>query len=310
MSENLIFGRALGDVAQLPGVARQEHRRAVAVLRHAAAVGRHELLELGLGRGRDPARGLERRRLEVDFHLVLRLDAGLEHVELQLADHAHDVIAADDAAEHLRHALLGKVFQGALELLGLHRVLEPHAAQDFRREVGDADDLDRLALGQRVADPQHAVVGNADDVAGPRLVDDLALAGEEQDRRIDRQHLAGAHLRQLHAAAEPAAAQPQEGDAVAVVGVHVGLDLEHEARDLGLGRLDGARLGRLRTRRRRPGGQRIEKLAHAEIVVGAAEEHRRQVAGAIGVEIEGGVARTHQLDVLGELGDRRCCSSR
>ena len=92
------------------------------------------------------------------------------------------LIAADDAAEHLGHALLGQILERALELLGLHRILQPHAAQDLRREVGDADDLDRLALGQRVADAQHAVVGDADDVARPGLVDDLALAGEEQDR--------------------------------------------------------------------------------------------------------------------------------
>ena len=41
---------------------------------------------------------------------------------------------------------------------------------------------------------------------------------------------------------------------------------------------------------------------HAEIVVGRAEEHRRQMAGAIALEIEGGIARAHQLDILGELG--------
>ena len=55
--------------------------------------------------------------LEVDLDLVLGLDAGLQHVELQLADHAHDVIATDHAAEHLGHALLGKILQRALELL-------------------------------------------------------------------------------------------------------------------------------------------------------------------------------------------------
>ena len=234
--------------------------------------------------------------------VVLGLDAGLEHVELQLADDAHDMVAADDPAEHLGHALFRQILERAPQLLGLHRIFQPHAAQDFRREVGDADDLEGLALGQRVADAQHAVIGNADDVAGPRLVDDFALAGEEQDRRIDRQDLRRAHLRQLHAATELAAAQAQEGNAVAVVGIHVGLDLEHEARDLGLGRLDRPRLGGLRPRRRRPGGDRVEQFLHAEIVVGRAEEHRRQVAGAVAFEIEGGIARAHQLDLFGEIG--------
>src|SRR5476649_1060381 len=95
----------LGDVAQLPGVARQEDRRAVTILRHAAAVGRHEFLEVGLGLGRNPARRLERCWLEVDHHGIFGLDAGLEHVELQLAYHADDIVAADHAAEHLGDTL-------------------------------------------------------------------------------------------------------------------------------------------------------------------------------------------------------------
>ena len=298
----LHLGALLGDVAEFPGVAREEDRGAVAVLGHAAAIGRHEGLEVGLGLGRDPARRLERRGFEVDMDVVLGLDPGLQHVELQFANHAHDMVAADDPAEHLRHALFRQILQRAPQLLGLHRILQPHAAQDFRREVGDADDLQRLAFGQRVADPQHAVVGNADDVAGPGLVDDLALAGEEQDRRIDRQHLRRAHLRQLHATAELAAAQAQEGDAVAMVGVHVGLDLEHEARNLGLGRLDRTRLRGLRPWRRRPGGDRVEQFLHAEIVVGRTEEHRRQMASTVAFEIERGIARAHQFDFLGEIG--------
>jgi hypothetical protein len=46
---------------------------------------------------------------------------------------------------------------------------QPHAAQDFRREARHAEEGDVLALGQRVADPQRAVVRDADDVAGVML---------------------------------------------------------------------------------------------------------------------------------------------
>ena len=37
----------------------------------------------------------------------LGADLGGEITQLQLADHAHDIVAADHAAEHLGHALLG-----------------------------------------------------------------------------------------------------------------------------------------------------------------------------------------------------------
>ena len=98
-------------------------------------------------------------------------------------------------------------------------------------------------------------------------------------------------LLQLHAAAEGARAQPHEGDAVAVVGVHVRLDLEDEARDFAAAGLDRLRLGRLRPRRRRPGAERVEQLGDADALERRAEEHRRQVAAAKGVEVEGRAAR-------------------
>src|SRR3546814_1801086 len=76
---------------------------------------------------------------------------------------------------------------------------------------------------------------------------------------------------QLGAALEVAGAQPQEGDAVAVVGVHVGLDLEHEAADLVFGRLHLAALRRLRARRRRHVGDALQQLADGS------EEHTSEL---------------------------------
>src|SRR6185437_5581792 len=94
-----------------------------------------------------------------------------------------------------------------------------------------------FAFGERVADAERAVVGNADDVAGIGLVRDRAVLGEEELRACQRHALAGAHELRLHAAAELAGTQPREGDAVAVVRIHVGLDLEHEGAHARLGRL-------------------------------------------------------------------------
>jgi len=67
------------------------------------------------------------------------------------------------------------------QMLRLHRVVELDPSQDLRREIGDARDADFLAFGQGVADPQAAVVGDADDVAGPGLLGEVALAGGEEN---------------------------------------------------------------------------------------------------------------------------------
>jgi hypothetical protein len=99
---------------------------------------------------------------------------------------------------------------------------------------------------------------------GDRSLRKRAILGEEELRRVQADELAGAHLLHLHAAGELAGAQPHEGDAVAVVGVHVGLDLEDEAGDLGIGGIDGVGLGGLRSRRGRVFRQRAQQRIDAE----------------------------------------------
>ena len=77
-------------------------------------------------------------------------------------------------------------------------------------------------------------------------------------------------------AAEAARGQPHESDAVAVVGVHVRLDLEHEAGDLVVA---GGHVGLLAraarrhaARRRGIGAQILQQLVDAEMAQGRAEQ--------------------------------------
>ena len=107
-----------------------------------------------------------------------------------------------------------------------------HAAEHFRRERGEAGEARGQILGQRIADAKRAVVRNADNIARDSVVGDVAVLAEEEHRAVDRERLAGSHLRQLHAAAELSGAEPHEGDPVAMVRIHVRLHFEHEAGDV------------------------------------------------------------------------------
>ena len=51
--------------------------------------------------------------------------------------------------------------------------------------------LNVAALGQRVADAERAVIGDADDVAGHRLLGQFAVVAEEEHRVGDGELLAG-----------------------------------------------------------------------------------------------------------------------
>ena len=106
-------------------------------------IGVDELVEFGLVRRRDPAADLEAARLERDRQAVFGVEPLDQHVELQRADDADDRRRAVVRQEHLHDAFLGHLLQRLAQLLGLHRVGELDAAQDFRREARHAAKDDR-----------------------------------------------------------------------------------------------------------------------------------------------------------------------
>ena len=142
------------------------------------------------------------------------------------------------------------------------------------------------------------MIGNADNVAGPGLVGQFAITGQEQHRIVQVHHLAAAHMLQFHAALEVPRTKPEKGNAVAVIGVHVGLDLEDEAADLALAGFDLPIDGRLRARRRRQLAKSFQQLAHAEIVDGTAEVDRRLIAFQVGATIERRAELAQHLDLF------------
>ena len=156
-------------------------------------IGVEEFSELRLVARRDPAADLEAALLESHGQAVFGVEALGQHVELQRADDANDRRCAVMRQEHLHDAFFRHLLQRLAQLLGLHRVGELDPAQNFRREARHAAKDDLLALGQRVADAQEPVIGNADDVAGERFFGQRAILGEEELRRRQRDRLAGAH---------------------------------------------------------------------------------------------------------------------
>jgi 2-succinyl-5-enolpyruvyl-6-hydroxy-3-cyclohexene-1-carboxylate synthase len=88
--------------------------------------------------------------------------------------------------------------------------------------------LDLAGRGERVTDEQVVVSRDAHDIAGVGVVHRLALAGEEALRVAEAHAVPGAHVEHVHVALELAGNDADEGHAVAVLRVHVRLDLEHE----------------------------------------------------------------------------------
>ena len=92
---------------------------------------------------------------------------------------------------------------------------------------------------KRVADIDGAVIVQADDIARVGLLG-LAAIGGKKSQRIGNAHiLVEPHMMQSHAARVASRTQAHERDPVAVPGIHIGLNLEHESGEFGFIRIDG-----------------------------------------------------------------------
>ena len=85
---------------------------------------------------------------------------------------------------------LAQLLQPLAQLLGAQRVLHFHRPEALRGKKRQAGEVQRLALGERVAQLQGAVVRDADDVAGHRLLHQLASLGHESHHRLGPHFLA------------------------------------------------------------------------------------------------------------------------
>ena len=112
------------------------------------------------------------------------------------------------------------------------------------------------------------------------------------------ERLAGGLVGDDHAAVELARADPQEGDAVAVGLVHVGLHLEDDAGERRVERPGVALAIDAGRGRRHEVDHRVEDHAHAEVRERRAEEHRRELAGFEALPVEAAVHDVEQLDAL------------
>ncbi len=104
----------------------------------------------------------------------------------------------------------------------------------------------------------------------------------------------------LHAFFVFAGADAHERDTVAVLGVHVRLDLEHEAGELLFHRFHGTFVGHPWQRARGPVHHGVEHMVDAEVAQGGPEEHWGQLAVEEFLLVEFMAGALHQLQLIDE----------
>src|SRR5690606_7596023 len=203
--------------------------------------------------------------------------------------------------EYLNGSFFAQLGQAGAKLLGTQRVLDFYRLEQFGSKERQSGELKIFALGKDIAQMQQAVVGDADDVAGVGLFDQLTSLGEKRHHVIGANLLAGSGDFQAHAAFEAARTDAYERDAIAVSRIHVRLNLEHDPAELLLVRLHFALQCLARAGRRRKIDQGVQDFLYAEIVDGRTEEHRCLLSSKKGRVIECGRRFLNQFNFFGCL---------
>ena len=268
------------------------------VERHTVELALAEVVHLLLVVGLDPACLMDLDRLVAALGAVFVLQTVLDDLELQGSDRADDLAPVHPAREQLRDAFVHQLVDTLGQLLELHRIGVLDVAEQLGREARNAGESQRLAFGEGVADLKVTRVVQPDDVAGVCLVDHRFFLGHEGRGRRELDRFARRHVQVGLVALEATRADFQKRDPVAVVRVHVRMDLEHES---GQFLLVGRHVALERMRlagRRRDMDEAVEQLADSEIVQCAAEKDRRDLALAVAVEFERRINAFDELQIV------------
>ena len=252
--------------------------------------------------GRQPADGGPRGGFEFGFRAVFGLEPVLDDFELEGADGGEQGRGGRvvGEVELLDDAFLEELVEAFAELFVFGGAGIAEVGEAFGREAGDFAVFDGGVGGEGVADAEFVVADDADDVAGEGFVDGLAFVGEEFVGAGEADFFPGARVVGDHVAFESAGDDAEEGDAVAMAGVHVGLDFEDEA---GEGRVVGGDRLAVDVAGSRRGGvleEPVEQQLDAEVVHGAAEEDRGGVAGQHGGGVEGFAGKVKHLQFFAD----------
>src|SRR5438128_11022454 len=154
---------------------------------------------------------------------------------------------------------------------------------------------------ERVADREMSRVDETDDVARVGHADRLAIAAEEPIRARGPERLPHAAVGHHHVLGEPAGADADERDTIAMTRIHVRLNLEHEAAEAFVGGVHDTRMRRARLRRWRKVDERLEEWLEAEVRQRAAEEDGRLPARQVFRHVELRAGRADHIERLAEV---------
>ena len=225
----------------------------------------------------------------------------LNHLELQGSHRTDNLAAVERRGKELCHTLVHELIDPLGELLEFQRIGIFDVTELLGGKRRDTRKFQLLTLGKGVANLEVSRIVQTDDIAREGLVDHRLLLSHKGRRRGELQLLTRAHMQVILIALEAARDDLHKGDAVAVVGVHVGMDLKDETGHLLLHGVHRTRLGRCGSRRGGDADEALQQLPDTEVIDSRAKEYRREFTPQVSLAVKLLIDTLDQLHILTQL---------
>ena len=195
-----------------------------------------------------------------------------------------------------------KLHQPLQQLLLLQRVAQSNASEQLRCEVWNTRKFEIFVGGKGITNLNRTMVMQTNNVAWERLFDLLAIAGHKRQCIGNSHVFANPHVLHFHAFFILTRHYPHKRHTVTVFGVHIRLNLKHEARKISI--LGGnlcTFTGVAPQWRWCPLNQAVQHMVDAKIAQRRTKKYRRQFTGQKHFQIKLVRRATHQLNLLAQL---------
>ena len=195
------------------------------------------------------------------------LQAVLDDLELELSHRSDDLTTVELAHKELRYTFVHELVDTLIELFLLHGIRIVNVFEHLRREGRKTFEMQVFTGRERVSDLEVTGIGQTHYVSCKRFIDGLFLLRHEAGRSCKTHLLILAHVIIIGVAQELTGTDLEEGDARAVVRIHVRVDLKAERGELIFHRFNGTLFGYYRKRRGCILYEKIKEFLHTDGLV-------------------------------------------
>ena len=203
-------------------------------------------------------------------------EAILDNFELKLPHRTNDATTIKLIDKELCNPLAHQLIHTLDKLFLLHGVGILNVLEKLRRETRQPSEVQRLTLCQRITNLKVAGIGQSYNISGIGIIHNFFLLSHKSGRGRKAELLIKTDVTIVFIAFKTPRTNLDKSDTAAVIGIHIGMDLEDKSGERLLTRLHNALFCLSGLWRWCNAHKTIEQLSNTKVIEGRTEENRSQ----------------------------------